>query len=1406
MVPTPSSTCAAVNDFCLRWELEEGAATELRCLPDDLAQRVIQQIYKPGVVRKKDGRALEALVLQLCRKARHVGPSEKLAEAVHVFCSAEVEPRHGDEIATRVKNLLLWQDDEVVYHMLNGWSGNRRCPDVLKSSQMPFKTYFRLLKDFHPIRVSDFVERHRLKQVDVEQGLLSINKRDALRLMSDFERHVSTRQNSECVRELMNKVGDCELAIISSDRRRGDDTSVASRRPLRAVQPNEVLDRISEGEEDEDDEDAEASSDRAVRSSAALATPQVESRPRWDVRRRDAEETEGDLFDDLDDASDVASVSNVSTSTVLSRRPSHGSVSGGVSVNQRLASSSGASSSTNTSISQSSVGFGSSASRILGAARPTRRLEPQHFVLVCDISGSMSERDVPSSENGTNKTTRIEAMQLECSNFVRNTALNPEDMFSLVHFSEAYCVIRAAEKSDRLAGLLGSADYLKSVAPKGRTFYSQGFKGAQEAICAADKAYEQRRATEHAPTLRKTLCHNIIFLSDGEPSDAKELHQVLQALVKRLGLRLCLFTIAFGLGADASDEEPFRLLAHMATVGHGRFQRAGRTLKSLRGAFSAITSTVSSLRDEMQEKPASAKSSLTLSQEPVLETEPRWQASGRSFAEALGPAVQRKAGKVGKAAGNVRSKIEACGPERKVIQIPASLSTRSLKDCEMESPQCLAEVYNTRQDGAWCTVQAERIMYSFNGWDFDRKSEGTRTIKFKHAAFMAGGMRRCHAMIDNVVTGDDRAMVRKVWRREGAADEQSEASAAVFARSTALSKRFARKFAKWTGCRMKFLDVGVYKVCESCDTEVIKPGSERFFTGEELIDGIFTKLNSNSGFVNQEEYGLHSEYAQAFTHWTFHHSRGNIMVSDVQGVCSTGASADAPYFVLSDPQVHSREDSRDELGGDFGSGDLGCDGMYEFFHTHSCGPTCRKLGLSVRESIKLMQAAEITHIPHVTPLVESLQPHGKYNSQVRDIEMRTGCLVRFPKRCAADVMARPFRPGLPVYVFGSNFRGQARRTVTELRRLFKDTLPKFCTRLAIPPQARAARDATSWIRLINHVQTSEEVQLVSELEGASSSSGGDSPVAIWVSAECKCDTSRKVCETASRLLQNYIRGNLPWPTQQEHLNEIAADELLGHGEQRSSIVQGPASDQSNIVSHELVASDISTPVQLQPVRSDASQSRESRIAATSKVQTDVQETIRFGSTSFPDDVASSSEPALVCQREDRRAGVDVTGESKENEVVAKTSRARNTPKELDTRKMATKVEVRKDEDVAKKREANESRARQRQIGKGQGAATSLAVELPVGCWVDERGDRYEVFLDRKQTTCSVRTTRRDGRTRITEALIRLDASKDSSRRRVLWSGRYELEASRARPDQIRWKDSRGGKDFMWTRTAAGAER
>ena len=108
-------------------------------------------------------------------------------------------------------------------------------------------------------------------------------------------------------------------------------------------------------------------------------------------------------------------------------------------------------------------------------------------------------------------------------------------------------------------------------------------------------------------------------------------------------------------------------------------------------------------------------------------------------------------------------------------------------------------------------------------------------------------------------------------------------------------------------------------------------------TMEEVLEGNWEKYNNNNGMVALLP-GIPHEVCQAFSHWTWHASRHDVMVVNLQGVYALSRNR----FFLTSPVIHCKDSSK------FGCTNLAQEGMEQFFKSHECNDCCRAMKLPTK--------------------------------------------------------------------------------------------------------------------------------------------------------------------------------------------------------------------------------------------------------------------------------------------------------------------------------------------------------------------------------------------------------------------------------------------------------------------------
>ncbi|CAE8620968.1 unnamed protein product [Polarella glacialis] len=562
-------------------------------------------------------------------------------------------------------------------------------------------------------------------------------------------------------------------------------------------------------------------------------------------------------------------------------------------------------------------------------------------------------------ENGWS-LSRMDAVLKTCSDFVTESMMNREDVYSFVTFNEESVLHFSCQSAFNACEQLSN---LRPIAEK-QTLFAMGIRGIEAAI---------KRE-------KKGLPSHVVFLSDGEPTDPdtylRDLHVLLR---KRAGSTLKIYTVGFGESAKVNAREgDFTYLQQLASLGRGHFQRCGASLCSLQGAFTALTSTISRTRESSTRRSTTERETLGTSG-PESGASAAYRSPVHKYPHQCAILVTRVA-KVGLsevlhryrrpnmedaiAEGDEESDLESEGSQHEEA---LNGSRSKFPDVQFELPAPDIIFKDVMNKDLWRNFTAAKTSFKFNGRSFARSAEVSKVF-LRHKPFMKGGMRLVYGMVlEEGARAPGKAEHMMCAKRtfEDLEKDHGFQAHSAFCRSTAVAKYFGQKFRKDTqqalaaAVQFGFLDCHLYSP--------VGTGEDGYhFCGEAYLNGHFVKLNSNAGYVNETDYNEHSMIAQAFSHYTFDKSHGELLVVDLQGIC--GEVKDDPYFLLTDPQVHSRCGTFDK----FGSGDHGDQGVSTFFNKHRCGPICKALNL--RKDYEVRPPTHIISIPGVQSCLDFLQP------------------------------------------------------------------------------------------------------------------------------------------------------------------------------------------------------------------------------------------------------------------------------------------------------------------------------------------------------------------------------------------------------------------------------------------------
>ena len=120
-------------------------------------------------------------------------------------------------------------------------------------------------------------------------------------------------------------------------------------------------------------------------------------------------------------------------------------------------------------------------------------------------------------------------------------------------------------------------------------------------------------------------------------------------------------------------------------------------------------------------------------------------------------------------------------------------------------------------------------------------------------------------------------------------------------------------------------------------------GKERYLVEPFIRD--FQKFTSNNGWIaDADEVGWEGEVAEAYCHYTYHRSGGQMIVCELQGRYKYNRyNPKKSRLQLTDPAVCSRRRN-------YGPTDLGDKGIDSFFANHECNQFCHVDGVWHLES------------------------------------------------------------------------------------------------------------------------------------------------------------------------------------------------------------------------------------------------------------------------------------------------------------------------------------------------------------------------------------------------------------------------------------------------------------------------
>ena len=237
-------------------------------------------------------------------------------------------------------------------------------------------------------------------------------------------------------------------------------------------------------------------------------------------------------------------------------------------------------------------------------------------------------------------------------------------------------------------------------------------------------------------------------------------------------------------------------------------------------------------------------------------------------------------------------------------------------------------------NASWPSVGATAYHYKLDSvaLQLDRKSssQANTTLSIKERPFDKGSFRFAYYGQD----GGQRMVFKKlIFSQDFEADrKEHEENLKLHLMASYFAQEFNKKKPQDTP-QLKYVGAKIYKYRDH--------GVETCVFGEEVLDSHFTKYNSNGEFVNRDP---EAALPQTFSHFTYIHSGGKLVICDIQG----GYSPARREFNLTDPACHKLASGGEAH--EFGDSNLGEKGFTQFFSCHQCNQFCRAMGLTPHPS------------------------------------------------------------------------------------------------------------------------------------------------------------------------------------------------------------------------------------------------------------------------------------------------------------------------------------------------------------------------------------------------------------------------------------------------------------------------
>jgi hypothetical protein len=574
-----------------------------------------------------------------------------------------------------------------------------------------------------------------------------------------------------------------------------------------------------------------------------------------------------------------------------------------------------------------------------------------HTVLVVDSSGSMATHDINLHRDRS--TAAYSNLALEfCAEQLFAGSSNNKDVVSLVEFRHKPKVVF---KREPMSWVLYNKIIDRRDRAQAPTFL--GRQAAKSELLLGCHEGNYLPALEAAEKLLSIDAHDtcalqLVFLSDGEPSDARSgglaplfarklICERVAAIATKFSGRLNIATVGFGDSADAFDV--LKAMATSATDAPGdtsaQFFYCAKLSHLLGNAFTSVASSLTETRTSLLSV-VDGSSSRTkrevndgrdgskwdvhrITRHFHLNVDTREFVRDNSLPPGAGLATEAQRRNAPPYLA-IQSNILGQGAER--IAFRCNLSVLESSDCftlgamvakETNTVELMDDYVLFHEEFCYTQSIAEDLAKEFNSRLSALPGYDANTIP--RLTFLPCSVLEVKDDSGEYPNGKRYVLVEKMLNTDKYPWHKWNSNAgAVDGRVAHVPMDVKRELAKLN------VNIGNIAIVEG-DSDEEEPSDE------ECV------MPASDHGVGSFRDASPSDYVQAFTHFTYKFTNRKLMVCDLQG-CFVDDSK-PPVFELTDPAIHYA--SRSGRKKVFGRTDLGRQGMNRFFETHKCTPICK---------------------------------------------------------------------------------------------------------------------------------------------------------------------------------------------------------------------------------------------------------------------------------------------------------------------------------------------------------------------------------------------------------------------------------------------------------------------------------